>query len=64
MEKLIISLSVILSVLSATAQSGYDAVLQQIETNSITLSALRKQMEAQQIGNRTGILRFGSSPLN
>ncbi|MDR0367742.1 MAG: TolC family protein, partial [Bacteroidales bacterium] len=40
---------------TATAQSGYDALLQQIETNSTTLSVLRQQMEVQQLGNRTGV---------
>ena len=55
MKKLIISISIIFSGFYATAQDGYDAVLQQIETNSATLAALRRQMEAQQLGNRTGI---------
>ena len=55
MKKLIISISLVVAGLYATAQSGYDTVLQQIETNSATLATLRKQMEAQQIGNRTGI---------
>ena len=41
--------------LTVTAQSGYDAVLQQIETNSTSLSALRNQVEAQKLGNHTGI---------
>jgi Outer membrane protein len=47
-------------VFTATAQSGYDAVLTQIEANSTTLQALREQMEAQKLGNRTGI--FLSNP--
>jgi len=55
MKKLAVILSLTLAGFSATAQSGYDAVLQQIETNSATLSALRKQTEVQQLGNRTGI---------
>ena len=55
MKKIIISILLVFTGLSATAQSGYDVVLQQIETNSITLAALRKQTDAQQLGNRTGI---------
>ena len=55
MKKSIISLFLITAGFYATAQNGYNAVLQQVETNSTTLSALRKQTEAQQLGNRTGI---------
>ncbi|MDR1226442.1 MAG: TolC family protein [Prevotellaceae bacterium] len=54
-NKLIASLLLLSAGLTATAQSGYEAVLQQIEANSTTLDALRKQMEAQKLGNRTGI---------
>ena len=39
----------------ALAQDRYAAVLQRIETNNITLAALREQTEAQKIENRTGI---------
>jgi len=50
----------IISIISATwsvqAQSGYDAVLQQIEANNTTLAALRQQTEAQKLGNRTGLV--------
>ncbi|MDR1526104.1 MAG: TolC family protein [Dysgonamonadaceae bacterium] len=55
MRKLIISLSLLSVAVAAAAQNGYDAVLQQIEANSITLNALRKQTEAQKLDNRTGI---------
>lgn len=55
MKKLINSIIFLFVTLGATAQNEYNAVLQQIETNSTTLSALRKQTEAQQLGNRTGI---------
>ena len=55
MNKLITITLFLSASIVAQAQSGYDAVLQQIETNSTTLSALRKQTEAQQLGNRTGI---------
>ena len=37
------------------AQGGYDFVLRQIEEHNSTLAALRQQMEAQKIGNRTGL---------
>lgn len=47
-------------VVAATAQNGHDAVLSQIEVNSSTLKALRQQMEAQKLANRTGI--FLSNP--
>jgi cobalt-zinc-cadmium efflux system outer membrane protein len=55
MKKLIVSILLISAILSATAQSGYETVLQEIEANSTTLGALRGQMEAQKLGNRTGI---------
>ncbi|MDR0541017.1 MAG: TolC family protein [Dysgonamonadaceae bacterium] len=55
MKKIIISLSLLSIVFSAAAQNGYDSVLQQIEANSTALSALREQMEAQKLNNRTGI---------
>jgi len=37
------------------AQSSYEAVLQQIETNNTTLVALRQQAEVEKIGNKTGL---------
>ena len=55
MKKLIISILLVSIGFTATAQSGYNSVLQQIEANSTTLAALRKQTEAQQLGARTGI---------
>ncbi|MDR2805126.1 MAG: TolC family protein [Dysgonamonadaceae bacterium] len=55
MKKLIISLSLLAAVWPATAQNGYDAVLRQIEANSIALIALREQIDAQKLTNRTGI---------
>ena len=42
--------------ISAKAQTGYDAVISQIETNNTTLAALRQQTEADKIGNRTGLM--------
>ena len=60
MKKIIFSI-LLLSVISTTkAQNGYDAVLTQIEENSTTLKVLREQMEAQKLGNHTGI--FLSNP--
>ncbi len=37
------------------AQNGIDEVLSDIEKNNLTLAALRKQVEAQKIENKTGI---------
>lgn len=37
------------------AQNGFEGVLKQIEQNSSTLSALREQMEADKLSNKTGI---------
>lgn len=37
------------------AQNGFEDVLKQIEQNSSTLSALREQMEADKLSNKTGI---------
>ena len=56
MKKLIINILLVSVAFTATAQSGYDAVLQQIEANNTTLSALRQQTDANIIGNRTGLL--------
>jgi outer membrane protein TolC len=56
MKKLIIIIFIIFAGLTSVAQSGYDTILQQIETNNTTLSALRQQAEAQKINNRTGLL--------
>lgn len=40
---------------TAFAQSSIDEVLQAIEQNNSTLKALQKEVEAQKIGNKTGI---------
>lgn len=40
---------------SVSAQHAIDSVLSQIEINNTTLSALRKSVEAEKIGNKTGI---------
>lgn len=41
--------------LSAYGQDAYAPVLQQIERNSTTLEALKEEMEAQKLGNKTGL---------
>ena len=48
------SLLVILPI-SLIAQNDVDSVLSQIEKNNTTLSSLRKSVEAEKIGNKTGI---------
>lgn len=55
MKPIIIYLSLMLCVSQLTAQSPYGAILDDVEKNSSSLSALREQMEAQQLANRTGI---------
>ena len=51
-RKLIFSLLALISVVRVSAQEVY---LQEIEQNSLTLKALREQMEAEQLANKTGI---------
>lgn len=41
--------------ISMFAQNNVDKVLSQIEKNNTTLSALRKSVDAQKVGNRTGL---------
>jgi outer membrane protein TolC len=55
MKKLIIITLFLCATFSATSQSGYENILEEIEANNTTLAALRKQAEAQKIGNRTGL---------
>jgi outer membrane protein TolC len=55
MKNVIITILVISTTLCATAQSGYETILQQIEANNTTLAALRQQTEADKLGNRTGL---------
>jgi len=55
MKRIIITVLISSAALSVQAQSGYETVLQQIETNNTTLAALRQQTEAQKLGNRTGL---------
>ena len=55
MRKLILSIVLIAAGYGASAQDGYEDVLRQIEQNSTTLSALRERMEAEKLGNHTGL---------
>ncbi|MDR1198924.1 MAG: TolC family protein [Prevotellaceae bacterium] len=55
MKKLIINILLFVGAYSASAQNEYEQVLQQIETNSATLNALRLEAEAKKANNRTGI---------
>ena len=51
----IIVIFLITGCFSLFAQNSIDAVLSEVEKNNTTLSALRKQVDAQKLGNRTGI---------
>jgi len=53
--KITVSIPFIFAALSASAQSGYDAVLRQIEANSTALIALRQQMEVEQLDYPEGL---------
>jgi len=55
MKNLIISILLLSTGFSVTAQSEYETILQQIEANNATLAALRLQTEAQKLSNRTGL---------
>lgn len=55
MKKIIFSLLAFAFAIALPAQQSIDAVLNEIEANSTTLSALREQIEAQKIGNKTNI---------
>lgn len=55
MKKIILGIIVLFAVGSASGQDLYTPVLKQIEQNSTTLEALKEQMEAQKLGNKTGI---------
>jgi len=56
MKKLGFIMLILYTQFSATAQSVYETVLQQIEANNTTLAALRQQTEANKFSNRTGLL--------
>jgi outer membrane protein TolC len=55
MKKLVISLLLVALVFPVMAQNEVETVLNQIEQNSTILGALREQMEADKLNNRTGI---------
>ena len=55
MYRILIILSALSATLELRAQGSIDSILQQIEDNNPTLSALRKATEATKIGNHTGI---------
>ncbi|MDR3286248.1 MAG: TolC family protein [Prevotellaceae bacterium] len=55
MKKIIISIILIAAACSLSAQNQYDTILQQIEANSLTLNALRLEIDAKKLNNRTGI---------
>ncbi|MDR2886976.1 MAG: TolC family protein [Bacteroidales bacterium] len=55
MKRIIIITLLLSATFAIQAQSGYEAILQQIEANNTTLAALRRQTEAQKLGNRTGL---------
>ena len=60
MKHIIVIIISIFLALPLYSQNEIENVLKEIETNSTTLAALRQQMEAQKLGNRTGI--FPANP--
>ncbi|MDR2917255.1 MAG: TolC family protein [Tannerella sp.] len=54
-KKLIVSMLLTLIMIPVMAQNEVETVLKEIESNSTTLSALREQMDAQKLANRTEI---------
>lgn len=54
-KKIMSGVAAWLIALSASGQDLYAPVLEQIEQNSTTLSTLKEQLEAQKIGNKTGL---------
>ena len=55
MKQIIIFFLIVVLSSRLYGQSTLDNVLHDIETNSVTLQALKQQAEAQKLGNRTGI---------
>ncbi len=56
MKRIIILIfSIVLSTTGLLAQSSVERVLQEVEQNNTTLSALRLRVEAEKAGNKTGI---------
>jgi len=55
MKKILFILLSLCILIPAHAQNNIEKILQEIETNNTTLQALQKQIEAQKLGNKTGI---------
>jgi outer membrane protein TolC len=55
MKKIIFILFSLYILLPVPAQNGIEEILQGVETNNTTLQTLQKQIEAQKLGNKTGI---------
>jgi hypothetical protein len=56
MKHIIIPLILLLAVSDLFSQSSLDNVLKEIEKNNTTLAAFRKDIDADKIGNKTGLL--------
>ena len=55
MKKIFLAVTFLINVVGGWAQNSIDEVLQMLEQNSPTLGALKEQVKARQISNRTGI---------
>jgi len=55
MKKIVFTLLLLCTLIPAGAQNEIEKILQEVEANSTTLQALQKQIEAQKLGNKTGI---------
>ena len=60
MKRLIFMILVVSGTLTLGAQDAYEAVLAEIESNSLTLSVLREKAEAEKLGANTG--RYPANP--
>ncbi len=60
MKKLVLLPAFLLLISTLHGQNGIDRVVSDIEKNNLTLRAMRQQMEAEKIGNKTGI--FPANP--
>lgn len=55
MNRILIILTSLLAITYSYAQKSIESILQEIESNNTTLIALQKEIEAQKLGNKTGI---------
>lgn len=55
MKKIFFTLLSLCILISVKAQNGIEKILQEVEANNTALQALQKQIEAQKLGNKTGI---------